>query len=277
MRTDELSAPTAPQTFEALRADVNRLKALLEVNIEVAVRLDRLVKAVKLDQTKYLGDVDLCLEVAKGTSTKERSTTSPTAPTYHDLVENIIVKAMTLAATQPDSASEAATFLQQLQAELDGLLKQIAPDRAKFRSQLAFLRVLHQFHVELTPGVREFSEIPVGDLRAARAYLDAHPEVLTSEAQAALVARAYEAELLGDSASVARIAQALSVAAPYANDKMEQLLADTTGRAGSSARENYQMEYDFFINHLKSRCDKLKQEAATGGDSAPQTSPWNGS
>ncbi|KAF5093226.1 hypothetical protein D0Z00_004175 [Geotrichum galactomycetum] len=271
MSPDQLSAPTAPQTFEALRVEVNLLKALLEVNIEVAARLDRLVKAVKLDQAKYLGDVDLCLEVAKGSSTKERSTTSPTAPTYHDLVENIIVKTMTFAATQPDSAAEAATFLRLLQAELDELLKQIVPDRTKFRSQLAFLRVLHQFHVELAPGVREFSEIPVGDLWGARAYLDAHPEALTSEAQAALVARAYEAELLGDSVSVARIAQALSVAAPYASDKMEQLLADTTttGEAGSSAREHYQVEYNFFMDHLKSRCEKLKQEAAAGGGAAP--------
>jgi hypothetical protein len=280
MGPDQLSAPTVPQTFEALRDEVNRLKALLEVNIEVAARLDRLFKAVKLDQAKYLGDVDLCIEVAKGASTKERCTISPTAPTYHDLVENIIVKTMTLAATQPDSsAAEAATFLRLLQTELDDLRKQITSDRTKFRSQLAFLRVLHQFHVELAPGVREFSEIPVGDLWAARAHLDAHPEVLTSEAQAALVARAYEAELLGDSASVAQIAQALSVAAPYANDKMEQLLADTTttGEAGSSVREHYQIEYDFFLNHLKSRCEKLKQEAAAGGGSAVQPSVGNGS
>lgn len=265
-----MSANKAPdmtfsQKFEDLKNDVNRLRALLEVTIEVATRLDRLIKAVKLDPMKYLGDVDLCLEVAKGVSKKERSTINLTAPAYNDLVENIVVKTMTLATEQPDSTAESVAFMNLLQTELDDLLAQISRDRAAFRSQLGLLQIVHQFHVTLAPDVREFSGIPVGDLQAAKMYLDTHPEILTSKAQAALVSSAYEAELLEDSRSVACIAQAVSVSAAYAEDKMKQLLADSALVKLGDITKRYQIEYKFFVGHVKSRCAALKQEISVGG------------
>ncbi|KAF5100150.1 hypothetical protein D0Z03_000871 [Geotrichum reessii] len=174
---------------------------------------------------------------------------------------------MTLATEQPDSTAESAVFENLLQTELDDLLAQISRDRTAFRSQLGLLRIVHQFHVTLAPDVREFSEIPVGDLRAAKVYLDTHPEVLMSEAQAALVSRAYEAELLEDSGSVACIAQAVSVSAAYAEDKMEQLLADYELMKLGDITKRYQIEYKFFVDHVKNRCAALKQETSVGGAS----------
>ena len=98
------------QPSNDLTFNLKRLEANLEVNTELVKRLDRLLKALKDPQlespSKYLGDIDLCLEISQtadnNDNSQSRSLLSSVAPPYNDMIENIVEQSMSQAAGEEE-------------------------------------------------------------------------------------------------------------------------------------------------------------------------------
>lgn len=117
--------------------NVKRLEAKHEVNTEFCERLNRLIPAIKDHPTKYLGDVDLCIETAKGESTKERPLLSSVAPLFSDMIESVVVQTMTEAVDMGDPEAEAEHFVKKLEEQLKKVDEVIESDNLEYEALIA--------------------------------------------------------------------------------------------------------------------------------------------
>lgn len=301
---------TTTAELDNVNFNIKRLEAKHEVNTELYDRLNRLIPAIKDNPTKYLGDVDLCIETAKGESTKERPLLSSVAPPFSDMIESIVVQTMTEAVEIGDPEAEAGHFVKKLEEQLNKVEEVIGSDKLEYDGLIAAKARLERAiestaetekidpsadqmekptpmeamesdtqpkpesskedqsddidTVHLLPATIKFGEIKIGDYATAQSFITAHPEILTDDQKDALMMKAFEQELAGDTKDVETLvhnALLLQYCLQLESSKWP-IFFHRVGDASHPAHKAFMSEVDMTVEHIRKRCKLLNQPAS---------------
>lgn len=131
--------------------------------------------------------------------------------------------------------------------------------------------------LEILPETEEFSKIPMNNYDESTKYLLRHPHICTEQQKDALIMTAFDHQLAGDSASAKQIIHQ-SLLLQYIShlcgnkptkDAQYKAVSMFMGKINDPSfpvRTGFLQDVDNTFNHIKTRCEILKQEQAEGDE-----------
>lgn len=117
-------------------------------------------------------------------------------------------------------------------------------------------------NIKASPLALEFSKIPIGDYAAAEAFLHKHPSIATEREKDALTMEAFTTQFAKDEAATERIvhnALILQYCATFGPKGVDMFFTRVV-RGAPHARQAFEKDVEFTVNHIKTRCKILAEE-----------------
>ncbi|KAF5102637.1 hypothetical protein D0Z03_000382 [Geotrichum reessii] len=116
--------------------------------------------------------------------------------------------------------------------------------------------------VKASPDTIKFGEIKVGDYEKAHQYLVQHPWIVNEKEKDGLIMTAFEKELAGKTEDMKRIVHnslLIQYCATLGRDGINMFFA-RAGQKNHPANDAFLKDVDFTINHIKTRCQILRDQ-----------------
>lgn len=116
--------------------------------------------------------------------------------------------------------------------------------------------------VKASPDTIRFGEIKVGDYEKAHQFLIQHPWIVNEKEKDGLIMTAFEKELAGKTEDMKRIVHnslLIQYCATLGRDGINMFFA-RAGQKNHPANDAFLKDVDFTINHIKTRCQILKDQ-----------------
>lgn len=254
-------------TKEDIQFESQRLKSVIEVDSEVSSRLKNLIAATSsLSADKYMEDVEKCIELATGDSTVKRSQLNPAAPAYNDIIDTIVVEAMTNAAELADVEQEGKFFTKQLEAQIETLSSKLEKNKIALKDlgkPLSPAEPNSQSTTTNSALPKTLKEIKLKDYETAHQVLRSNTDILTEQESNNLFMDAFGSVLAGQTEQGRALCQNALLLKNCEQvgttvDKVDYFFQEMSDPANPKWGD-FEKEVELVFKHIQERCKVLNQ------------------